>query len=72
MQLLYPFSAQCTLAITTQFHNNIQSLKSLAACIHCDSDPISICITEQQVNIIKSILFFKLYFRIKNINEQEH
>lgn len=65
MQLLYPFNAQCTLAITTQFHNNnIQSLKSLAACIHCDSDPISIYITEQQVNIIKSVIFFKLNFKI--------
>lgn len=54
VQLLYPFSAQCTLAITTQLHNsNIQSLKSLAACIHCDSDPISICISEQQVIIIR-------------------
>lgn len=53
IQLLYPFSAQCTLAITTQFHNNnIQTLKSLAACIHCDSDPISICISEQQVSVI--------------------
>jgi len=51
VQLLYPFSAQCTLAITTQLHNNIQSLKSLAACIHCDSDPISISISEQQVSI---------------------
>lgn len=55
VQLLYPFNAQCTLAITTQFHNNnTQSLKSLAACIHCDSDPISICISEKQVSIIKN------------------
>lgn len=53
VQLLYPFSAQCTLAITTQFHNNnSQLLKSLAACIHCDSDPISISISEQQVSVI--------------------
>lgn len=57
IQLLYPFSAQCTLAITTQFHNNnIQTLKSLAACIHCDSDPISICISEQQVLLVANLL----------------
>lgn len=52
VQLLYPFSAQCTLAITTQLcTTNTQCLKSLAACIHCDSDPISISISEQQVSI---------------------
>lgn len=51
VQLLYPFSAQCTLAITTQLcTTNTQCLKSLAACIHCDSDPISISISEQQVS----------------------
>lgn len=63
IQLLYPFSAQCTLAITTQFHNNnIQTLKSLAACIHCDSDPISICISEQQVSVMNKIHYkLKIY-----------
>ncbi|XP_025418587.1 vacuolar protein sorting-associated protein 13B-like [Sipha flava] len=57
IQLLYPFSAQCTLAITTQYHDNsIESLKSLAACIHCDSDPVSICISEQQVRLVADLL----------------
>ncbi|XP_050421986.1 intermembrane lipid transfer protein VPS13B-like isoform X2 [Adelges cooleyi] len=57
VQLLYPFSALCTLGITTQSHDNdVQSLKSLAACIHCDSDPISLCISEQQVRLVAHLL----------------
>lgn len=54
IQLLQPFNAQCTLAITVQNHiNNPELIKSLAACIHCDSDPILLNISEHQVNIIK-------------------
>ncbi|XP_050539664.1 intermembrane lipid transfer protein VPS13B isoform X2 [Daktulosphaira vitifoliae] len=53
IQLLQPFNAQCTLAITIQYHNNNpELLKSLAACIHCDSDPILLNISEHQVCLI--------------------
>ncbi|KAJ9586218.1 hypothetical protein L9F63_020127, partial [Diploptera punctata] len=71
LHFLKPVSANATVGISAKYQNSETTLTSLGFCVHVDTTPVKISVSQEQVNLMAGVLVGLLEFSSKSSGSRE-